>query len=449
MDPLNRQVPISPRRSFVAPPPRRPMAPLAPAAPRPVATPPLQPAQPAYQQPVVPQPVAVEPPLQRPFVDVQPPRPAMPVQTAPSVVTEHSALITPQTVPTMAPTAGPTEPNEEPKAKKKFKFWPTSRKALIAFIAGGALFVGLGGTAAAYYGMVLPNRPENVLLEALGHSFDGTVKSAAFTGTLKSPAYSIGFSGAYGEKGNYRSHFDINYGETKVMADVVNPDGATVYGRFSGLPQLAGSTAFKTDPGQTFYNNLFKSYAPLVKSSDAVWYQQSVAPFHEDDTAAVGMAQTYAKYPFLKLNGIYSPELVNGQSSERYSILVDGPALKDFLIGLREAKLKNYQLTQDQLSLISQNIDATRFSSYPLDIWIQKDKKIINQLAVNNDKVQMRMTFTDFNQPVNLTAPADAKQFDSLKEQVRSINADSLLTAAGILDGKTTGLDVIILTALQ
>lgn len=151
--------PTSPTPPQQQPQPFQPQEPVTPAP----SVQPIQPVMPA--QPVTPQPVA-----------------AAPAAPTPQVIGMTGQPLAQQPMPQPAPQVSGSQPKVVKKQRKAIKV------ILIALLGVGVL---AGGSAAAYFGMVVPNKPENVLKVAVANSLAST--SATINAKLEGKADNVAY----------------------------------------------------------------------------------------------------------------------------------------------------------------------------------------------------------------------------------------------------------------
>ncbi|HEV7454232.1 MAG TPA: hypothetical protein VGO07_03150 [Candidatus Saccharimonadales bacterium] len=316
---------------------------------------------------------------------------------------------------------------------------------LIALIIAVVIVVLGGGIAAAYFGYVVPNKPENVLNTALMNTFDSEkVKSEHVSGkvsvkdTASNMTLASSFTGGANSDGAFEIKADVDALVTKLTIDARSVDGSTYYlkvGGLEGLPELMsmGMGAMDSTPAS--------AYAPIIATLNNQWVEinESILSQIGLDTGSLKMnkaddkkmADTYGKYQFLSIKEKLSSEKISGMDSYHYKVAVDKTELKNFMTGLKDAKLQSVKINQDSLTQFNDAIKNVDFSKYPIDIWITKDTKLIDQVtftyAGKDASVTGRLTILDFNKPVNITKPTGTK---SLLEVISNLYTGSGGSAA-------------------
>lgn len=316
-------------------------------------------------------------------------------------------------------TAAPVTPSQ-PKSKRK-------KLTLAAIIAGAVLLLG-AGSAAAYYGLILPNRPERIVQQGIANTINQEkVQSAAFEGevTLEggeaSKAISgLTFNGSSSKAGAMQATISLNTLVTKINLDAKSEDGKTIYLKLSGLTgldQLLGAFAGSSEsPEQT------AAVASLISNVNDQWFMidQSFlsqlggeaanvtsSELTAEDTKKVG--DIYKKHQFLTIDKKLDDQDIHGVKSYHMQASIN----RDQLVGfLNELKAANIQSLPVEQSLIDE-VAKVDFTKYPLELWIGKKDRYLTQLATTFEnegtKYKVRIALFDFNKPVTVEKPNDAK----------------------------------------
>ena len=377
---------------------------------------PLPPSSAVAAQPVAPTDTSITPEIAddgsaaeqpQPQAVIQPQQPA--VSDEPVAPAESSSIpVTSSNDPTIVPPIVPTP------AKPKRKKW------LIALIIIVALLIIGGGAAAAYVGYIIPNKPKYVLARALGNSMTASkLHSAGFDGlfTVKDDASAQTFTGKLTGKGSDKA-FDatltLDAAITKVGIELLSPSKADLYVRVTGLE---GVPEVLAEMG-----NGAEAYSPLVNSVNNQWIEinqsllqgvgaEDIAKndYSLSDSDAKKIETAYKNHFFLDVTKTYDDEAVNGVMSRHYQAKVNDAELKAFLQEVKAQKIKNLDITQEQIDAIT---DA-RLSEFPIEVWISKDTTLITKVAFDYKKDAMalhaEMSLKDINKSVTVTKPADTK----------------------------------------
>jgi hypothetical protein len=141
--------------------------------------------------------------------------------------------------------------------------------------------------------------------------------------------------------------------------------------------------------------------------------------------------QLFLEYPIAKVEERLANEKIEGQDSYHYLLAIDKENLKQFLIGLMEIVNKYYKIDDlpgmpkaDQQE-ISDGIDELfeKTGGIDFEIWIGKKDKLIYKVAGQKDfdlsaieqgeegtlSLDLNMSFSKFNEPVEIMAPKDSQ----------------------------------------
>lgn len=298
------------------------------------------------------------------------------------------------------------------------------KKGLVAaLIAVIAVLVLAGGAAWAYFGYYVPNRPENVLKAALANSFSADkINSVSLNGEVhtndnEGGRFEVSFEGGFAEGGRFDVSASLDLLVTSITIDARSLDGETFYIRGSnleGLTQMLGAGDDAT----------VQAYAAIISSLEGQWIDISRS-FVEQSTGTSGspllagsdldkFVQAYNEHPFLSVQEVLPGEQINGTDSHHYRIAIDKAAFEAFARTLRDAEPGALSLSEEQLEQLLSALEDTDFKDNVFDAWITKGTKQFSQISfavVTDDDttVDARITFTAYNEPVEVEEPQDAK----------------------------------------
>jgi hypothetical protein len=288
---------------------------------------------------------------------------------------------------------------------------------LLGLIVAATLLLLSGGAAAAYY--YVANKPENVLLRALGNLIDSDTRSVEFEGDINLEYQLFGmemgasFTGEASEtamelSGSLTGMFDGG------SFDLRSPNGKDMYLRVGGLEAVSAMLDELGDPSMS-------AYASMMMVLDGQWIEAKDA-IEEDtgdseaDTAKVG--ELYQKHPFLVVKEVLPNEEVAGVNSHHFKLVADKGKLKDFATALKDAKIASFPITDDDLDEFVKSLDEVDLADYPFEVWISKADKTFRQLAFDGEYQGLNVDFTvtvkSFNQPVEVEVPEGAKSFEEI-----------------------------------
>ncbi len=310
---------------------------------------------------------------------------------------------------------------------------PVSKKKKLTLIAVIVLvlLVLAGGSAAAYYGLVVPNQPQRIAQEALANTinqekmnsnkFEGEVKLTG--GEVSKSLSSVTFEGATSEPAGVELKVGANTVVTKLGLDIRSLDSKTLYLRLTGLDGLDKIlAAYAGQAADAETQAMMTQFAPLIASINNQWYTIDDSLLKQmgggldvsmtngvssEDAAKVG--EIYKKHQFLTINKRLDDQDIHGVSSYHVQASVNRDALKSFLTEVKNANIESLKLEQESID----EIGKVDFSKYPLDMWVGKSERYITQLATSFEqdgtKYDARVALYDFNKPVTIEKPADAK----------------------------------------
>ncbi len=314
-------------------------------------------------------------------------------------------------------------PSSAPVTTKKRKL---KLPVLLALIAGGVVL--LGGSASAYFGVILPKKPDNIIKKGLVNTFGGATTEfegqVNVTGPEVPKAFSgVSFSGESNESGAFSMTSSANFTVTKITLDLKSQDSKTIYARLGGVKNASniakGFGVDQSDPTLGFVLPILSALNDqwlLLSQEDQNLLQQTAAKGQSYQLNPAQRAQIgtiYKKHPFLKVQKRLVDETVRGDQSYHYSMKLDKAAAKAFLADLKNAGISGITITQNDLNKTNQQIDKFDASKNSVELWVSKAKIKLNQVAVshteNGSTVKLRVSFESSTKTLNIEKPADAK----------------------------------------
>lgn len=321
----------------------------------------------------------------------------------------------------------------------------SKKKLLIGLILVAIIVILLGATAAAYY--VVMNKPQNVLDMALANTFSPSkVTSISFEGnasvTTGSTPITVTFSGASDQNGAFTLSSKIDALLTTITSDVRSADGSTLYARVGGL---SGISQLLKASGNSFAG----TYAPIIAGIDNQWIQinQSMVKQLTGSGASLSaklnatdrqkLETAYKQNKFLVAQKSLAAESIKGRNSFHFQVIVDKTKLKSFVAAIKSANVQNLTITQDNLNTLNNQIDKADFGKYPVEIWVAKSNKLIDQIGFTttqgDTKLAVRFTVDDYNKPVNVPVPSGAKTLlDVISNLLTGGSASALNSLSGV-----------------
>lgn len=349
--------------------------------------------------------------------DETPPAPAQPPASEPSVQPSQPTVMGGGMVggahgPATPVVATAGQPGRRP---KKFL------KPLL--IAVAAVLVIGGGSAAAYFGVIVPNRPQNVLLSAFLNT--AQKKQVTFNGTLhEQPAKGSGvalkadYNGqadAASKAANMHMNLTVSGVDFSIDARYVGKD---LYFRLGDLKTIV-SLLNSYDP---MYGAMAKSLNSQVSNK---WIKVDQTILDESQPVScvlntdftlsdkdIDLLKTqYKQHPFIDIQST-SSDTVNGKKVEKFVLSMDDDKGAQFAKGLNDLSI--YQaLNKCETSGKTDTSSLADHDHTPLTVWVDKGSKEIVQVEshttaqdAKKDNMKADTTVTlNYDKPVHITAP--------------------------------------------
>ncbi len=131
--------------------------------------------------------------------------------------------------------------------------------------------------------------------------------------------------------------------------------------------------------------------------------------------------QTYAKHKFIVFDKTVSTETVNSVETKHYSFSIDKKKLKEFYLEffamLTDSKINESETDYfDYVKSINGEIWVGKADTLPYKL------KLALTMSSDQQKTSVQLNteveFKDYNKPINITEPTDAKSIDDLRSQV-------------------------------
>lgn len=347
------------------------------------------------------------------------PTPALIQSTTDAAVTQPAVN---QTIPTPTP---PT-PN---KGVKKIGMVPAVIIALVLL---------LGASAAAYVGVVVPNKPENVWNTAVKNTAKGMDKLTAYTeqqkeikGAKTNGSFKLEtksgvkadgtFQGSYyGSESNTTASMSV--AGSKVQFDLLthkteNADSPDIYMRVNGLDGLS-SVLGATDPStakflSTIDNQWYYIDHTVVDKALSSVYQADKQPtLSPDDVIAIEKAinDVNRQYLFttdesksvLKVSSFVGKEKVDDRTMYHYKVTVNKENTKSYLTALtaalKQTKLSEMYKDQDLgkalgLDELSKSVDNIK-DDETADVWIDAKTKLFRKVRLTDNESKSHVDFS-------------------------------------------------------
>ncbi len=310
----------------------------------------------------------------------------------------------------------------------------SSKKPLL--IIGLVLFflALLAGSAAAYFMVYLPSKPENVLLQALYNSTNSSeVKSAKVDGTLKisgkgvPPSLGdIDLTASMAENGDSQATISTDFDGVSLTAEFRVIGESDLYFKLNGVKDLdkilKSLNLDDADSRQTI-----SLFAPILEKLDDQWVKTDstsdqltggltgnldILNLTKEESDKV--AEIYKNNPVLEITEVLPEEEVNGEPSYHYKIAINKENYVAFLTELKDANIGKLKVEQSDIES-AKDMDTSKLN---IEVWINKTSKSVNQIKLSGSEddvnMELRIAITDVNQPVTVEVPEDAKSFEEI-----------------------------------
>lgn len=285
----------------------------------------------------------------------------------------------------------------------------------------GLLLVG-AGSAYGYLGVYLPNTPENIIkysmknaLEAKSIKYDGEIVVSAdnmdsikivLNGSTDGTNMSINMSAGLGIT-------SVNL-ESRIFSD-------SIYAKLGGLKGLDSLILpFLGDPAympQEFPAQL-ESMIDGINEQWIVFDFSSLIPegglptdLSDEETSSI--VDILGKYNLVKITQEYDDEIIEGDSAKHMKVELDKDAIKSALQEFKNANIESLKITDDEYAKAIKSIDALGDNQMPIEIWVSKKDKTLRKISMafneGTSNATVAVVFKDYNQPVNIDKPTDAK----------------------------------------
>lgn len=356
----------------------------------------------------------------------------------------------------MEPNNGPAQ--NTPPTGGKLAFLNDKKKRWAAIIATAIILLS-AATASAYYGLILPNQPQNVLKKSVSNllkkdQISGKGK-ASFTSGEESGAGTVDYSiQADSTKNTFGGTFDIAYSGVKLPVEVRTVDKAAYLkvGDLGTIESLA--TAFGgAESGalvQQLSDKVSNKWIEFDESLLKTVTKDSCSILNEqhklNDQQINQMLDIYSKNMFLTVKNS-SNDTVNGQKVVKYELGLDkskaeqfGKELEsiDYFKKLKDCTGETSESKQEENKAEEFKGDAS------FNVWVDKGKKqfVKMQLNVKEDKTTFDADFTFNNDKVDITKPEGAIPAMQLFSDLSSLFGGAALGASSSTTSTSGSSDI-------
>lgn len=347
------------------------------------------------------------------------------------------------------------------------------KKKAVLFIGILAVVLLLGGAfAAAYYGVIVPNKPENVLRQAV----QNTAKQEYVNATAKVDVAPVGSesSSVTAMKFEGKTASDVSNnayeGSVKVVAsgvDVtldakyVDKNAYVKVGSLDTVTSLLGASLSGGAENAQIKTELDKAVAvienqwievdsTILDQANASCSLNSDYRFTDNDLKL--LEDQFAKHSFISINN-HSDDDVNGQKAKKYKLTLDTKKATEFADDKKLEELsfvkKLEECASDDKSVIdpdslkdSVEENAPKDEKYTFDLWVDSKQKVISKVAFSTDSqtkkpedykasVEVVLNYDK----VTVTKPEDAKPVMQLFGDLQEASPELFGTLGLLLGG--------------
>lgn len=268
----------------------------------------------------------------------------------------------------------------------------------LAVLAAGVVLL-IGGSASAYYGVIAPNQPENVLKTAISNTaqqrkvdYDGkfTYESTEKKSELK--AVNITFNGQYdADQSDFSSVYNITASGATLPLEIRGV-GNSLYFKVGDLSSIKGLVQAGAPAYASAIDGINKTIANQWIEVDETLLKQANANCALDTSFALTktdielLQKRYKEVPFANVKN-NSNDNVNGRAAIKYEIDLDDNKLAEYSKQLQELsivkKMKECNPNKDE----SADLDSLADDDItPITLWVDKSSKQIVKLAGKSTK---------------------------------------------------------------
>ncbi len=386
------------------------------------------------------------------------------------MATPASPSVGPQVFGADVPGAVPGQPGVMPQSFSQTSAATASKgsgKLKIALIALAGVFVLGGGSAAAYFGVMLPNKPENVLKAAFKNT--ASQKNVTAKITAEGKADSVAYKSTITTKSN-RDKKTLGLDASVTVsgftftgeARYVDKSAYVKVGDLSNITDIISSAAglssdsadqqyatMITDLSKKVANQWYEVDSTLLKQANADCVLESDISINDSDYKL--LADAYEKNPFVAIDSSTS-DSVDGKSATKFQLTIDEKKANSYGSDLEKTSLfkkvsecdksadssgSGATLDKDVTNELSDSLSGDGKSSFTL--WVNKKTKTIARVAFQTDpkdekssgmSATIDATF-DYS-PVIIEKPADSKPITTLISEVMNLYGDQPVLGAKI-----------------
>lgn len=319
----------------------------------------------------------------------------------------------------------------------------------------------LAGSAAGYFGIVLPNQPENVLKAAFQNtakqtqgSFVGVGKFESIDPNAELKAFNIEFNGkADSQKNVYQAEMKFTASGVSLPVELRKVD-TSLYMRFGDITTLQNLAATAAPEytqiialvGDKISNQWIEIDETLLKQAGADCVLNTSISLTDQDIQLI--ESRYESSPFMTV-GSTASDTVNGRAAYKYDISVAANKASEFAKGLEELSfVKALQACSDDEVPVTEELSEDSEDT-KLTLWVDKSSKTLVKVRsdiseAESEKSDLKgyMEVTMNYEAVTVDKPADARPAMEVLSELQALFMQGLTNGSsdvqGIFDFKNT-----------
>lgn len=287
------------------------------------------------------------------------------------------------------------QPMTPPQGGSKKKLF--GKISVIPAVIIGALLI-TAGSAAGYFGIIVPNKPENVLKTAIEKTalqtkskFEGKFTYESTDPEAELKAMNITFKGQGDtEKNAFQSEFNITASGVSLPFELRSVDKSIFFkiGDLSTIKSLATASAPEYGP---IIDAVNEKLADQWIEIDETLMKQAGTDCMVNTSFALTKAdiellqKRYQEVPFVAVKSTSSEE-VNGRAAYKYVMELDDNKGAEYVKGLEELSVvkKIKECSKDTDPIDTEELADDDIT--PITIWVDKGSKTISKFVMNSTK---------------------------------------------------------------
>lgn len=332
------------------------------------------------------------------------------------------------------PATGSNLDQTQPGSQKTFSK-PNNRKLKTILLALGVIFLIAGGGAYAYFGIIVPNQPENVMKAMIANTFNAKTLKSSGQLEIKSGDYkylvdiesATDVSDFQNPKLSMRFNADLQV--TNLVADVRLLDNELFFNLsgLDGIEQLAQSQLSMNPEMAEAISGVFDSILGqwFIVNKSLVTEAIDFSQISQSEIDAIKQAADGVE--FFDIVTVHDDEQVKGSDAYHYTVRPSNEGIKIFLDDLVGKTLAGEEVTQEDIDKLKEQIDSNPIlEDSTLDVWVYKSSKLLAKTQIelteeNEEYVSNSTTeFFDYNEPLTIEKPESPKSIMELMALLQS-----------------------------